>query len=253
MPEDAGEARNATAAATSSGATGRPSAAVDAPPGDSLGPRLLQALARDEPGRDPDDPDPARTQLVGRGRDEVVQGGLGDGVGGVGRGRARSLDRPDRHRDPAGPHPGGGAVQQGGRGAQAAAVHRVPGRRVEVGPRRVVLREGVEDDDVDRPEGVRAGVEEPVAGAVEVVGALDGEVGVEEGRPPPGALDGRGHGLGPGPVAPEVDPDVVSGSGEGHGQGRPEAAARPGDEGAHRIRPIGSSRVSAVISVAYDG
>ena len=65
----------------------------------------------------------------------------------VGVGRSPSIE-PDDHDDPAGAQPGGGPVQQGGRGAQAGAVEGVPGGRVEGVPLDVVLREGVEHDDV---------------------------------------------------------------------------------------------------------
>ena len=96
----------------------------------------------------------------------------------------------------------------------------------------------------------RAGVEEGVAGAVEGAGVVDREVGVEGGGTASGRLDLRGGGRGARLVAAVVDADVVAGLGEGDRDGPAEAAARPRDEGGHDIRPTGSVRVSAVISVA---
>ena len=93
-------------------------------------------------------------------------------------------------------------------------------------------------------------VEEVVAGGVEGGGVLDGEVGVEGGRPASGRLDlGHGGRRARG-VRAVVDAHVVTGLGEREGDRAPQPAARARDEGGHRIRPIGSSRVSARISVA---
>ena len=47
-----------------------------------------------------------------------------------------------------------------------------------------------------------------------------------------------------------VDADVVAGGGEREGDRTAEATAGAGDERGHRIRPTGSSRVSAAISDA---
>ena len=117
----------------------------------------------------------------------------------------------------------------------------------------MVLGKGVENDDVGGPDGGSAPVQEVVARGVEGDGVVDGEVGVERYPPASGRLDlghggRRAHG-----VRAVVDAQVVTGLGEGEGDREPQAAARARDEGGHCIRPIGSSRVSARISVAYEG
>ena len=189
MPDAAGEARKAIVAATSRAVTGRPRADARRQRSTPSGHACSRPSRPTSPGRDRHHPDAARPSSDGRGGGEVVQRRLGHGIRGVGGRGPQPLDGPDDHDDPAFAEAGGGPVQQGRRGAQAGAVEGVPGRGVEGVPLEVVLREGVEHDDVGGAHRGGAAVEEVVARGIQRGGVGDVEVGVQRGGSAPGGLD----------------------------------------------------------------
>ena len=116
-----------------------------------------------------------------------------------------------------------------------------------------MLGEGVEHDHVGRAHGGTAAVEQVVARGIKRGGVVEVEVGVQGGRPATDGLDVGDRGGRTVGVTAVVHAHVVAGLGEHQGDDPAQPAAGAGDERGHRIRPTGSSRVSAAISAAYDG
>ena len=165
MKPASGDARNATAAATSRGSPKRRQRDL------ALDPLLLLmrilapvAFGIDGAGRDGVDGDAVGAELAGERLGEAVQAGLaGDVVGAMGHLSPEAVEPGDE--DDAAPmalaHVRDGVAGEIERGAEVGAQHRVPIRRRDVEEGLIAPDAYVRDQDVDRAEGLRAGRDQP--------------------------------------------------------------------------------------------